>query len=343
MLPPVAQTNLVTNRSSELARSWFGVALASDVSNEPVPVSILGVPWVVMRLDGELVAFLDRCPHRGAPLSIGSTDGSVLRCAYHGWEYESSGRCSLIPALGASSAIPPTARLTEAAGVQERYGLVWVAPEPPVCDLPDFAEWEDPTFDTAWSEPRQTTAGAAQLCDNFLDAAHIPVVHTGTFGVPGTDEMPSETVKRQVWTASTNYRVMYRNLDDPLVSTGEHPLEQPQELYKEVRPATTAMIRLHFPLTGKTIAFLFACLPEDEGRSTVFKLMARNDFDGDRELMARALKFEDDVLDEDLAILEAYPNSSMPIDVHAEVHTRVDRLSTTYRRILTDLVAGRES
>ncbi len=333
----------VDNCAPGLSRSWFAVALATEVTTDPQPVSILGVRWVVLRLEGELVAFLDRCPHRGAPLSIGSSDGSVLRCGYHGWEFEGRGACSLIPALGAEATIPPTARLTEAAGVQERYGLVWVAPEPPVCGLPEFDEWEDPSFDTAWSEPRQTTAGAAQLCDNFLDAAHIPVVHTGTFGVPGTEEMRSEPVQRDGWKASTNYEVVYRNVDDPLVHSGEHPLEQPQELYKELRPATTALIRLHLPLTGKTIAFLFACLPVAHGRSTVFKMMARNDFDGDEGLMTQALKFEDEVLDEDLAILEAYPSQELPLDLTAEVHTRVDRLSATYRRVLTDLISGRQT
>ncbi len=333
----------VDNCSPGLSRAWFAVALATEVGADPLSVSILGVGWVVLRMDGELVAFLDRCPHRGAPLSIGSSNGSVLRCGYHGWEFDGGGMCSLIPALGADATIPPTARLTEAAGVQERYGLVWVAPETPVAGLPEFAEWENSSFDTAWSEPRQTSAGAAQLCDNFLDAAHIPVVHTGTFGIPGTDEMPSEPVERDGWKASTTYQVMYRNVDDPLVATGEHPLEQPQELYKELRPATTAMIRLHLPLTGKTIAFLFSCLPEAEGRSTVFKMMARNDFDGDEELMAEALKFEDDVLDEDLAILESYPTQVVPLDLTAEVHTRVDRLSATYRRVLTDLISGRQT
>ncbi|MEM9566625.1 MAG: aromatic ring-hydroxylating dioxygenase subunit alpha, partial [Actinomycetota bacterium] len=303
--------------------------------------------WVVLRLDGELVAFADRCPHRLAPLSIGGTidtpAGDRLRCGYHGWEFDHTGACTRIPAVGDAATIPERARLDRPAAVQERYGLVWLAPDEPVTGLPDFWEWDDPTFDTCWNDPRPTAAGAGQLCDNFLDAAHLPVVHTGTFGVPGADELPPEPVSHGHWTASTTYRVTYRNHDDPLVATGEHPLEQPQDLYKEVRPATTALIRLVFPLTGKALAILFSCLPVDAERTVVFKMMARNDFAGDGERLAASLAFEDLVLDEDLAVLEAYRSTALPIDPTVEVSTRVDRLSVAYRRLLGELVARNQT
>lgn len=222
--------------------------------------------------------------------------------------------------------------------MQERYGLVWIAPASPVVGLPDFPEWDDPSFDTSWNEPRETTAGAAQLCDNFLDAAHLPVVHTGTFGVAEQARIPDHEVEHHHWVASTTYHVVYKNHDDPLVATGEHPLDQPQHLYKECRPATTALIRLFFPLTGRTIAILFSCLPATPQTSVVFKMIARNDFGGDVERMNASLEFEDVVLDEDLAVLEAYPSMHLPIDLRTEVHTKVDRLSMTYRRMLGQLV-----
>ena len=163
-------------------------------------------------------------------------------------------------------------------------------------------------------------------------------MHTGTFGVEDEPYIPPQGVHRDGWVASTTYRVQYRNHDDPLVATGEHPLVQPQDLYKECRPATTAFIRLDFPLTGKRLSILFSCLPATADETIVFKMMARNDFDGDDGLMAESLKFEDVVLDEDLAVLEAYPDKRLPLDLRTEVHTRVDRLSASYRRVLADLV-----
>ena len=56
-------------------------------------------------------AALDRCPHRRAPLSSGTIDGGVLRCAYHGWAFAGDGRCVEIPALGPEARIPPRAHL----------------------------------------------------------------------------------------------------------------------------------------------------------------------------------------------------------------------------------------
>lgn len=330
----------IDNVTPGLAAAWYAVALSRDVAGEPLPVRVLGRRWVVLRMAGEVVGFADRCPHRLAPLSIGRVVGDRLECGYHGWRFDADGLCTEIPALGPGATIPPRACLERPFAVTERYGLVWLAPVEPVCDLPDFSEWDDPRFDNAWNEPRRTTAGAGQLCDNFLDAAHLPVVHTGTFGVPDEPCLPSRTVERDGWVASTTYRVRYRNHDDPLVATGEHPLVQDQDLYKECRPATTALIRLRFPLTGRTIAILFACLPETTDTSVVFKMMARDDLGGDPDLLATSLAFEDRVLDEDLAVLEAYPDRSLPVDLRTEVHTRVDRLSTAYRRILADLADG---
>lgn len=330
----------IDNTTSGLARAWYAVALSGDVGSAPHRVQVLGHPWVVFRMDGRLVAFADQCPHRLAPLSIGTNHGSRFECVYHGWQFDTDGQCVAIPALGDDATIPPRACLTAPAGVQERYGLVWLAPEEPVCDLPDFWEWDDASFDTSWNTPRRTTAGAGQLCDNFLDAAHLPTVHTGTFGVEEDRFIPPQEVDRDGWVASTTYRVLYKNHDDPLVASGEHPLVQPQDLYKECRPATTAFIRLHFPLTGKTLSILFSCLPETAETTRVFKMMARNDFDGDNDRMAESLAYEDIVLDEDLAVLEAYPSKALAIDLRTEVHTRVDRLSAAYRRVLADLVRG---
>jgi vanillate O-demethylase monooxygenase subunit len=220
--------------------------------------------------------------------------------------------------------------------------LVWLAPDAPVADLPHFDEWDDPTYDCHWNVPRRTPASAFQLTDNFLDATHLPFVHTSTFGVGDAGALPDHRVEGAAWRIWTTYRVLYRNYDDPRVASGHHPLVQPQDLYKEAVAASTALIRLDFPLTGRRLAILFACLPERQGSTRVFKQMARNDFAGDRERLAEAERFEDVVLDEDLAVLERYRTMGIPLDLRDEVHTRSDKLSVAYRRLLRALLAGGE-
>src|SRR5438270_9495902 len=54
---------------------------------------------------GKLFALDDHCPHRGMPLSFGHFDGERIECCYHGWQFDSEGRCCHIPALLPDSTI----------------------------------------------------------------------------------------------------------------------------------------------------------------------------------------------------------------------------------------------
>ena len=42
----------------------------------------------LFRVDGEIHALENRCPHAGDPLSEGSLDGAILTCAAHGWCFD---------------------------------------------------------------------------------------------------------------------------------------------------------------------------------------------------------------------------------------------------------------
>jgi nitrite reductase/ring-hydroxylating ferredoxin subunit len=69
---------------------------------------------VVLDRDGGAHALRNRCPHSGAPLCLGRVrerergepgcyvagDGQVLRCPWHGWEFDlESGRCPEDPSM----------------------------------------------------------------------------------------------------------------------------------------------------------------------------------------------------------------------------------------------------
>lgn len=137
----------LTNDHPALRQAWHPVARSADVEGRPVTARLLGEDWVLVRLAGEVAAFPDRCPHRLAPLSAGWVDEvageAVLRCGYHGWCFTAQGRCAEIPALGPADHLPPRARLAPPAGVVECYGLVWLAPEPPVASIAEFPELDD--------------------------------------------------------------------------------------------------------------------------------------------------------------------------------------------------------
>ena len=81
---------------------WHPVALSADVADKPVAAQLLEQALVLWRdAQGAVHAWADKCPHRGAKLSLGrvvhgalgnaNSSGnaaqSVLECAYHGWQF----------------------------------------------------------------------------------------------------------------------------------------------------------------------------------------------------------------------------------------------------------------
>ncbi|HWA67766.1 MAG TPA: Rieske (2Fe-2S) protein [Mycobacteriales bacterium] len=65
------------------ATDWTDVAAAADIDDRLQQVDLEGVPLLVTRVDGHVVAVADRCTHRGAPLSDGTRDGDCVVCPWH--------------------------------------------------------------------------------------------------------------------------------------------------------------------------------------------------------------------------------------------------------------------
>ena len=137
-------TTLVGNVHPEFRAFWHPVAWSREVADSPVATTLLGEPLVaVRRPSGEVAVFFDECPHRGAPLSLGRHEGDQLECAYHGWRFGPDGAATCIPALGCDATIPSRARLGRPAEVCERYGIVWVALEPPRSAIVSWPDGDD--------------------------------------------------------------------------------------------------------------------------------------------------------------------------------------------------------
>ncbi len=325
----------LTNVSAHNRAMWHAVALSEEVGDQPHQVWVAGDPWMLARLDGTLVAFVDQCPHRLAPITSGrvirAEDGRArLQCGYHGWRYQSDGRCDLIPALGKSENISKRATLRPPAGLAEAYGLVWLAPVEPLYPLPEFAEWGDPAFRTARSEVLRTHAGAGQLIDNFRDAAPFPYVHAASFGTDEA-EVGGGEVTRADGAVVASFRTPYR----------EGGVVRNHTVTKTVGPALWVHLRLAID-GGATMGILLACLPETAVSTRVFKLLARDDIADDAAL-DEFVKSEDQILTEDLAILERYHSTALALDPRTELHTRSDRLSLAWRTLLADAARERSA
>ena len=83
-----------------LRDQWYPVLASWEVSSNPVGITRLGENIVVWRdEEGKVHALEDRCPHRGARLSLGWNLGDRVACWYHGVEVRHDGVVEDVPAV----------------------------------------------------------------------------------------------------------------------------------------------------------------------------------------------------------------------------------------------------
>ena len=82
-----------------MRRYWHPVALSEELTDRPLPVRVLSENLVLFRdAEGKPGLLEILCPHRRADLSYGRVENNGLRCLYHGWLFDKSGRCLEQPA-----------------------------------------------------------------------------------------------------------------------------------------------------------------------------------------------------------------------------------------------------
>src|SRR5918996_4744741 len=79
-----------------MRRYWQPAALSEELppGGAPLPVTLFGEELVLFRDDQGRIGLIGlHCSHRGADLSYGRLEDGGLRCIYHGWLYDRTGRC----------------------------------------------------------------------------------------------------------------------------------------------------------------------------------------------------------------------------------------------------------
>ena len=129
---------------------WYPVAWSRELKpGKALGVRFAGEPVVLVRpKEGAVFALEDRCAHRQVPLHAGVVDGCALRCCYHGWTYDSTGKCIEIPYLN-SDKLPNGVRAYPA---REAAGLIFIFPGDPALaaslPFPRLGSAEDPKYRT---------------------------------------------------------------------------------------------------------------------------------------------------------------------------------------------------
>jgi phenylpropionate dioxygenase-like ring-hydroxylating dioxygenase large terminal subunit len=175
---------------------WYPVCLADELTNDaPLRVQILGLRFAAFRdSKGDAHVLADTCVHRGGSLSRGKIAGDCLACPYHGWQFDASGRCTLIPVLGEEASIPARAKV-DSYPVIERYGIVFAflgdlpdAERPPLLEIP---EWEQPGWRASGLVTFDVNAYFERSIENGLDPSHNQFVHD----LQGNVQFRPETVR----------------------------------------------------------------------------------------------------------------------------------------------------
>lgn len=312
----------LNNLTPELAHAWHPVALSSEVTDRPLKVMLLGQPWVLARTGQGLLALRDVCPHRHAPLSAGCVVDGRIECPYHGWRFGADGRCAGIPAMG--DAPPPRSAAAQApAGLSERYGLVWLAPETPKAPLIEIPEWTAAGFRAGLMPPVRTRASAAQIVDNFLDVTHFFYLHGKTFGLDAPDPIAFYEVDRHRHEVVLHHRTLFSNGSGPLMTRVAH--------YHCTLPYQCRLLA-EFPGSERRDMIGLVAQPEGAGSTRIYKLLAYNW--ADERQLEEMIEFETRVILEDVEMAEKLPSPELPLAVSAQAHARGDEIGIAWRHAL---------
>src|ERR1700691_5338198 len=77
---------------------WYVIATSDEVGRSLLGRQVLGRRLLLFRTeDGQAGALDDRCAQRAAPLSMGTLEGDLVVCAYHGFAYAPDVQCVRVP------------------------------------------------------------------------------------------------------------------------------------------------------------------------------------------------------------------------------------------------------
>ncbi|MEI7844794.1 MAG: aromatic ring-hydroxylating dioxygenase subunit alpha [Chloroflexota bacterium] len=167
-----------------IPNQWYVILESNEVKiGHPVGVTRMAEKLVAWRdSKGELTIMSDKCPHRGVALSIGEIKNDCLQCPFHGFEFDKSGQCTLVPANGKNNQ-PPKALKAHAYPTREAHGFVyiwWGEPRENYPPLPFFESIDDKFVYSTLRDHWNTHYSRA--IENQLDVIHLPFIHRTTIG-----------------------------------------------------------------------------------------------------------------------------------------------------------------
>jgi len=178
----LTQVGAGTPMGELLRRYWMPIAAVAELDDHPTkPVRLLGETLVLYKDKAGNYGLVDRhCPHRRADLSYGWADDCGLRCHYHGWLWDHTGRCLQQPF---EETAHPEARFKDrvrikAYPVEAKAGLLWAYLGPPPAPL--VPTWEPFTWANGFVQIvfSEVPCNWFQCQENSIDPVHFEWLHS---------------------------------------------------------------------------------------------------------------------------------------------------------------------
>lgn len=226
-----------------IPNQWYAILESHEIKRgRAVGVTRMGEKLVAWRdSSGNVTVMSDLCPHRGAALSIGKVTGDCIQCPFHGFEFDPSGKCKLVPANG-KNAQPPKALHVKTYVTREAHDMIFIWWGEPRADedyppLPWFENIEGMVYSTIRSHWKNHYARGIE---NQLDVVHLPYVHYNTIGSGGRTLVHGPAAK-EIEIARGSYR-----LDLWVENETDHG-QKPRKPSEMPAPTRRPLIQFYFP------------------------------------------------------------------------------------------------
>src|ERR1700704_5524793 len=159
-------------------RYWLPVLLAEELPEPdcaPVRVKLLGERLIAFRdTQGRIGLIEEFCAHRGVSLWFGRNEENGIRCPYHGWKYDVSGRCVDLPS---EPGMCKDIKLDSYPAI-ERAGVIWayLGPAEEKPEEPAY-EWTEVPPAHRYISKRLQECNYLQAMEGALDSIHSGFLH----------------------------------------------------------------------------------------------------------------------------------------------------------------------
>lgn len=180
VLSDLAHVGKGTTTGEWLRRHWLVVGTARELHDIPQAIKVLGEELVLFRDPKGNVGLLGlHCPHRGASLEYGDIEERGIRCPYHGWLFDATGRCLEQPAEPTTSTFRQKLKHLSYP-VRDLGGLIFAYLGPERNHLPPL-----PRYSALVSEggrrqiepPRYYEYNWFNFIENGADPVHFSILH----------------------------------------------------------------------------------------------------------------------------------------------------------------------